>query len=552
MSTTALTVLCLSVAAFFGLILGRVKIKSVSLGIGGVLFSGLIVGHYVQTFSMRLDASALHFMREFGLILFVYMIGMQVGAGFFGALKKNGMLLNTAAFCIVAGGVLITAALFKACGLDLPVALGLFAGAVTNTPALGAAQQTLSDLNAAGASYNADLTSMAYAMAYPLGIGGILLTVVLLRFALKIDLAEEVERYESLKNSRLPEVSGIDLIVRNPDCQGVEIGGFSEIFHQGVVVSRMKRGDKFIVPHLKTKLQTGDALHLVGPSSYFPTVTKLFQAEHSDNLISDSAAEITAHKLLVTNPALFGAPLEVLAGREGRNWVVSRVTRNGRSFPAVADFKLAFGDEVTAVARPSEILPLLRLVGNDRRELEKIRLIPMFLGIALGVLLGSMSFFVAGVSVPLRLGLAGGPLVVSLLLAAKGHIGNMIFYMPPAAAAALREFGIVMFLSVVGISSGGSFFDLLMNGEGAVWIGYGFLITFLPLFFTALIVRCVFNVNFLTLSGMLAGAMTDPPALAFANEMSASDAAAVGYATVYPLTMCLRILAPQIMALLLI
>lgn len=551
MSMMALTVLCLSAAAFFGLILGQLKLKGVSLGIGGVLFSGLIVGHFSHSFGWTLNKEALDFMREFGLILFVYMIGMQVGPGFFTALKKNGMLLNGLAVFVVLTGVLMTIILFKAADLDLPAALGLFAGAVTNTPALGSAQQVLTDMNATGAHYNVDVTSMAYAMAYPLGIGGILLTIILLRFVLKIDLVGEIERYEDQKERRTPEVAGIDLIVKNQDCQGVEIGRFSEIFYQGVVVSRMKRDGKFIVPHLKTKLQIGDVLHLVGPVSYFSTLQELFQAEQTDNLIIDSSAEINAHKLLVTNSALLGAPVEVISGREGRDWVISRVTRHGRSLPATPDFKLAFGDEVTAVSRPSDILPLVRLLGNDRHELEKIRLLPMFLGIILGVLLGSLSFFISGISVPIRLGLAGGPLVVSLILAAKGYLGRMIFYMPHAASSALREFGIVMFLSVVGITSGAQFFDLLVNGNGMIWIGYGFLITFIPLFLAALIGRCVFGINYLTLSGTLAGTMTDPPALAFANEMSGSDAAAVGYATVYPLTMCLRILAPQIMALLL-
>ena len=551
MSTMALTILCLSLAAFFGLILGHIKFKGVSLGIGGVLFSGLIVGHYANSQGWALNGEALDFMREFGLILFVYMIGMQVGPGFFAALKRNGLLLNALAVFIVLGGSLIAVLLFKTADLDLPTVLGLYSGAVTNTPALGAAQQVLTDMNIAGAQYDVDWTGMAYAMAYPLGIGGILLTIVLIRFALKIDLAQEIERYEDQKEQRRPEVAGIDLIVGNQDCQGVEIGRFSEIFHQGVVVSRMKRDGKFIVPHLKTKLQVGDVLHLVGPVRYFATLQELFRAEQADNLIIDSAAEINAHKLLVTNPALLGAPLDVISGREGRDWVISRVTRNGRSFPATPDFKLAFGDEVTAVSRPSDILPLVRLLGNDRHELEKIRLIPMFLGIALGVLLGSLSFFISGVSVPIRLGLAGGPLVVSLILAAKGYLGRMIFYMPYPASTALREFGIVMFLSVVGITSGAQFFALLSQGNGLMLIGYGFLITFIPLVLAALIGRCVFGINYLTLSGMLAGTMTDPPALAFANEMSGSDAASVGYATVYPLTMCLRILAPQVMALML-
>lgn len=551
MSAIALIVLCLSVASFAGLALGHLKIRGVSLGIGGVLFAGLAVGHFLSVWNITLNSEVMHFIREFGLILFVYMIGLQVGPDFFPSLRKDGFLLNIFALAVVFSGAFIAVLLFKTTGLELPAVLGLFAGAVTNTPALGSAQQILTDLNAAGNSFDVPLTSMAYAMAYPLGIGGILFTIVFMRVVLKINISDEVEAYEARKSSRRPEVGGIDLIVCNPDCQGVEIGRFSELFHQGVVVSRMKRGDQYIVPHLRTKLQAGDIIHLVGPVTYFPTLQELFRGEKTGSLIVDSAAEINAHKLLVTNPALLGAPLKMIMGRDGRDWVISRVTRAGRSLPASPELRLAFGDEVTAVARPSDVLPLVRLVGNDAHELNKIRLVPLFIGIALGVLLGSLSFFIAGVSVPVKLGLAGGPLIVALLLSARGYIGNVVFYMPPVANSALRELGIVLFLAVVGISSGADFFKFLAHGDGLAWMGYGLLITLIPMLLAAFIARCIFNMNYLTISGMLAGTMTDPPALAFANGLSGCEAASLGYATVYPLTMCLRILAPQVMALML-
>lgn len=548
MSVVAITILSLSIASFLGLALGNFKIKGIGLGIGGVLFAGLAVGYGLSFYGIEVNHETMHFIREFGLILFVYMIGMQVGADFFSSLRQSGLLLNAFALGVVFLGAFIAYAIYRYTDFDLPVVLGLFSGAVTNTPALGAAQQVLSDMNAAGGNFDVPVTSMAYAMAYPLGIGGILFTIIILRVSLKINIAEEVEAYESRKALDKPEVGGIDLIVLNHDCQGVEIGRISTLFHQGVVVSRMKRGGVFIVPNLETRLQVGDTLHLVGPVTYFSPLQELFRAEKADDLIIDSAAEINAHKLLITNPALSDARLEIIMGREGREWVISRVTRNGRSLAATKDFKLRYGDEITAVARPSDILPLLRLVGNDVRELNKIRLIPLFIGIALGVLLGSLSFSI-GLSVPLKLGLAGGPLVVALLLAYIGHVKNIIFYLPPVANHAFRELGIVLFLAVVGITSGPYFVDYLINGEGLLWMGYGLLITLIPLLLAGYVARCVFKVNYLTISGMLAGTMTDPPALAFANGLSGSDAAAIGYATVYPLTMCLRILVPQIIAL---
>ncbi|EPN4306903.1 putative transporter [Escherichia coli] len=548
MSDIALTVSILALVAVVGLFIGNVKFRGIGLGIGGVLFGGIIVGHFVSQAGMTLSSDMLHVIQEFGLILFVYTIGIQVGPGFFASLRVSGLRLNLFAVLIVIIGGLVTAILHKLFDIPLPVVLGIFSGAVTNTPALGAGQQILRDLGTP--MEMVDQMGMSYAMAYPFGICGILFTMWMLRVIFRVNVETEAQQHESSRTNGGALIKTINIRVENPNLHDLAIKDVPILNGDKIICSRLKREETLKVPSPDTIIQLGDLLHLVGQPADLHNA-QLVIGQEVDTSLSTKGTDLRVERVVVTNENVLGKRIRDLHLKERYDVVISRLNRAGVELVASGDISLQFGDILNLVGRPSAIDAVANVLGNAQQKLQQVQMLPVFIGIGLGVLLGSIPVFVPGFPAALKLGLAGGPLIMALILGRIGSIGKLYWFMPPSANLALRELGIVLFLSVVGLKSGGDFVNTLVNGEGLSWIGYGALITAVPLITVGILARMLAKMNYLTMCGMLAGSMTDPPALAFANNLHpTSGAAALSYATVYPLVMFLRIITPQLLAVL--
>ena len=548
MSEIALTVSVLALVAVVGLWIGNVKIRGVGFGIGGVLFGGIIVGHFVDQAGVTLSSPMLHFIQEFGLILFVYTIGIQVGPGFFASLRVSGLRLNLFAILIVILGGLVTAVLHKLFNIPLPVVLGIFSGAVTNTPALGAGQQILRDL---GVPFEVvDQMGMSYAMAYPFGICGILLTMWLVRLFFRINVEKEAQRFEESSGNGHAHLHTINVRVENPNLNQMAIQDVPMLNSDNIVCSRLKRGELLMVPAPGTLIQAGDLLHLVGRPEDLHNAQLVIGQEVATSL-STRGTDLKVERVVVTNEKVLGKKIRDLHVKQRYDVVIFRLNRAGVELVASSSASLQFGDILNLVGRPEAIDAVAAELGNAQQKLQQVQMLPVFIGIGLGVLLGSIPLFIPGFPAALKLGLAGGPLIMALILGRIGSIGKLYWFMPPSANLALRELGIVLFLAVVGLKSGGDFVATLTQGEGLSWIAYGIFITAIPLLTVGILARMLAKMNYLTLCGMLAGSMTDPPALAFANNLHAtSGAAALSYATVYPLVMFLRIITPQLLAVL--
>ncbi|HAH9262998.1 TPA: putative transporter [Escherichia coli] len=548
MSDIALTVSILALVAVVGLFIGNFKFRGIGLGIGGVLFGGIIVGHFVSQAGMTLSSDMLHVIQEFGLILFVYTIGIQVGPGFFASLRVSGLRLNLFAVLIVIIGGLVTAILHKLFDIPLPVVLGIFSGAVTNTPALGAGQQILRDLGTP--MEMVDQMGMSYAMAYPFGICGILFTMWMLRVIFRVNVETEAQQHESSRTNGGALIKTINIRVENPNLHDLAIKDVPILNGDKIICSRLKREETLKVPSPDTIIQLGDLLHLVGQPADLHNA-QLVIGQEVDTSLSTKGTDLRVERVVVTNENVLGKRIRDLHFKERYDVVISRLNRAGVELVASGDISLQFGDILNLVGRPSAIDAVANVLGNAQQKLQQVQMLPVFIGIGLGVLLGSIPVFVPGFPAALKLGLAGGPLIMALILGRIGSIGKLYWFMPPSANLALRELGIVLFLSVVGLKSGGDFVNTLVNGEGLSWIGYGALITAVPLITVGILARMLAKMNYLTMCGMLAGSMTDPPALAFANNLHpTSGAAALSYATVYPLVMFLRIITPQLLAVL--
>lgn len=548
MSDIALTVSILALVAVVGLFIGNVKFRGIGLGIGGVLFGGIIVGHFVSQAGMTLSSDMLHVIQEFGLILFVYTIGIQVGPGFFASLRVSGLRLNLFAVLIVIIGGLVTAILHKLFDIPLPVVLGIFSGAVTNTPALGAGQQILRDLGTP--MEMVDQMGMSYAMAYPFGICGILFTMWMLRVIFRVNVETEAQQHESSRTNGGALIKTINIRVENPNLHDLAIKDVPILNGDKIICSRLKREETLKVPSPDTIIQLGDLLHLVGQPADLHNA-QLVIGQEVDTSLSTKGTDLRVERVVVTNENVLGKRIRDLHFKERYDVVISRLNRAGVELVASGDISLQFGDILNLVGRPSAIDAVANVLGNAQQKLQQVQMLPVFIGIGLGVLLGSIPVFEPGFPAALKLGLAGGPLIMALILGRIGSIGKLYWFMPPSANLALRELGIVLFLSVVGLKSGGDFVNTLVNGEGLSWIGYGALITAVPLITVGILARMLAKMNYLTMCGMLAGSMTDPPALAFANNLHpTSGAAALSYATVYPLVMFLRIITPQLLAVL--
>lgn len=538
----AQALLLLSVAAAGGLALGQIKLGGVKLGVGGVLFAGLALGH----FGFAVDATMLAFAREFGLVLFVYAIGVTVGPGFFQAFKKDGMALNLMAAAVVVLGSLVAVAVHLLGGVPLPAALGLLSGAVTNTPSLAAGQEVLAQLGFTGTTQG-----QAYAVAYPFGILGILLSMLVLRLVFKQDAAKAAAAFDADRAAKFDALQTVNVEIRNPAVFGTRLRDLEELKEMGVVLSRVLHDGSQHVVNAEDTLAEGDVVLAVGPANKLPRLNRLLGPLASIDLKAMDSRDVIWERQVVTRSEVLGKSLGELNLRGNHGVVVSRVNRAGHELVPDASLKLQFGDMLTVVGSPESMPLVAGIIGNRSKALQETQMPPIFIGIALGMLLGSLPIMLPGLPSAVKLGLAGGPLVVAILLSRLGHVGKVVWFMPPAANHVMRDLGIALFLAAVGIKSGHGFVDTLVHGPGLSWMAWGMLITLLPLVLVALVGTWVTRVNYLTMCGLLSGSMTDPPALAFAQGLAPSEAPILSYAAVYPLVMVLRVIAPQIIALVL-
>ncbi|HEX2101535.1 MAG TPA: putative transporter [Candidatus Synoicihabitans sp.] len=541
--SVARTVILLGVAGAGGLALGKIRVAGVSLGVGGVLFAALALGHLKLTF----DHHVLEFVREFGLILFVYTLGLQIGPGFFGSLRSRGLVLNSFAVGIVGLGATIAAGWIHFGFLSAPAGVGLLSGATTNTPSLAAAQQALQQVGAGEATA---VQGMAYAVAYPFGILGTILAMLLIRAAFRIDVRAEVAAAEAARSAAVPKPSTRNFEVRNPNLEGRPLHRIPGLARSGVVVSRFSRDGRVEVARPETLLRAGDILHAVGPEEGLEELRVVVGAETGVDLKS-IPGPVTNRRLIVTKSDVLGQSLAELAVLRECAVVVTRVTRNGIEFTPAPNFRLQFGDILMVVGESHRVDAVAAAVGNSPKALESPQPIPFFIGIALGVLVGSIPLALPGLPAAVKLGLAGGPLVVAILLSRLANTGPLVWYMPPTANHMLREVGITLFLAAVGLKSGERFVEVLLGGDGWRWLAFGAVVTAVPLVVIGFIARGWRRLNYPEICGLLAGSMTDPPALAFSQQATGSDAPAVAYATVYPLVMLLRVFSAQLVVFLL-
>ena len=544
--SVAHSVLVLGLTIAIGLVLGRIKIGSISLGITWVLFVGIVLSH----FGMVIDPKTCTFVKEFGLILFVYSIGLQVGPAFFSSLKEGGVHLNLLATAIVILGCITCYIIHIATGEELTTMVGVMSGAVTNTPGLGAAQQTISDIvtDATAAAEANNLSASAYAIAYPLGVIGIIVSMVVIRYIFRIRIDKEKL---ALQQDNAPRTITLDLKVANQGVVGKSIEDIVNITQREFVVSRMIRNGEQEIVSGSTTLQLGDILRVVIGS---PDVV-LVQSLIGEQITMDEKvwkqggeAHLEKRRIVVTKSSLNGKHIGELHLRTTYNVTITRVVRAGVELVATYGLRLQMGDVVVTVGRKEDLDQVAAILGNSVRRLDHPNLLPIFIGIFLGVLLGSIPILIPGSPQPVKLGLAGGPLIVAILVARYGPKFKLVTFTTNSANMMLREIGISLFLASVGLGAGKGFIEAL-SGGGYWWILYGLIITVVPLLIVGIVARRIMRLDYFSIMGVLSGGMTDPPALAYANSLSSIDRAAVAYATVYPLTMFLRIFAAQILVL---
>jgi putative transport protein len=588
-------VLCLVAAT--GIALGSIRIKGVSLGIAGVLFTGILYAHvcWNDAFTERMVApvtaaapaatapanatqpaatntaaqadvshptvtapnpkleeakrtrrALVEFLRDFGLILFVYSVGIQVGPGFFSSLRAAGLTWNMLAVGVVAMGWFCAWAVYAFGHVSAPAAVGILSGAVTNVPGLAAAQQALHDIPGLGAA-DYILPDIGCATAYPMGVLGNILVMVLLRGLFRADPLIEAQRLVEDSSNRKPGPGNVNLTVTNPGVLGKTIASVLESVHLtgDVVISRLAHEGEVRIATPDMMLQAGDIIHAVG----VPTALERLQmivGERCPNDLRNMAKKLNTRRLLVTNHDVVGKAPDELGFSQDYGVAITRVTRAGVEFVAGPNVDLHYGDTLVAVGATDGLNAVEKKVGNSVKQLEHPHLIPVFVGIVVGVVLGLIPISVPGLPAPVKLGLAGGPMIAALVFSRLGHVGRISFFLPHSANMMIRELGIVMFLSCVGLISGEHYVDTILHGDGLTWMLYGALITMIPLLIMGLYARYALKINFLHICGIMAGSQTNPPALSFANTVAGNDAPAVAMATVYPLTMTLRILTAQL------
>ncbi|MBQ4279957.1 MAG: putative transporter [Rikenellaceae bacterium] len=538
------SVLILALVIAVGIILGKIKVAGISLGVTWILFVGIVVSH----FGMRLNEHLLHFVKEFGLILFVYSIGLQVGPGFFASFKKGGLTLNLLATAIVFLGVLTACVLHWVTGIPITTMVGILSGAVTNTPGLGAAQQAYSDMT----GLDDPNISLGYAVAYPLGVIGIIVTIIAIRYIFRIRLDRESQS-GATPEDRGQMVEWASAVVKNPALAGKSIDTVIKLLGKTFVISRVSHADGSIdIASLETELNVGDKVLVVATAETMESVVTFLgeRIDMSHEQWDKLDSQLVSRRIMITKSRLNGKPIGELKLRTNFGVNVTRVNRAGVDLVAHAGLELQMGDRLTVVGSESSIADVAKMLGNSMRRLREPNLIPIFIGIFLGVFLGSVPFAFPGIPQPVKLGLAGGPLIVSILISKFGPHFRLVTYTTMSANLMLREVGIALFLAGVGLGAGEGFVETIVHGGGYQWIGYGVIITVIPILLVGLFARKFCKLNYFTIMGLIAGSTTDPPALAYSNGVAGNDMPSVSYATVYPLTMFLRVLTAQMLVLL--
>ena len=537
------TVLVLSLVIAVGVMLSKIKIAGISIGVTWILFVGILAGHL----GMSVDHNTLHFIKEFGLILFVFSIGLQVGPGFFSSFKEGGLKLVGCAAAVVALGAIATYIIHIVTGTPMTTMVGVMSGAVTNTPGLGAAQQAYADAT----GINDETIALGYAVAYPLGVVGVILSLIAIRFITRVDFAEENKALEAMRAEHT-NVERISVEFTNGALEGHNIAHLRELINRSFVISRIMHMDGTITIADGTSiLKIGEKLRVIcSPDDSEAVVAFLGQqiemTKEEWGATPESQTQLVSRRIIITKPEINGKKFSDLRLRTKYGINITRVNRAGIDLIPYQGMELQMGDRVMVVGNEDAIEQVADVLGNSVKKLREPQLLTIFLGIALGVLFGSIPLM--NIPQPVKLGLAGGPLIVALLIGRFGPHFHLVTYTTMSANLMLREVGLAMFLAGVGIGAGDGFVEAIVGG-GYRWIGYGFIITVLPLMIVGLFARLKLKLNYYTLMGLLSGSMTNPPALGYSNATSGNDMPALGYATVYPVVMFLRVLTAQMLIL---
>lgn len=526
-----------------GVLLGKIKFFGISLGVTFVLFVGILAGH----FGFTGNPAILSFVQDFGLILFVFCIGLQVGPSFFSSFKRGGITLNLLAVGIVFLNIAVALILYFALQ-GRAMMVGILCGAVTNTPGLGAANEALQQLH-----YQGPEIAMGYACAYPLGVMGIILSMIIIRYICRVDVkqdSDEIQKEEEANPHMKPYT--ISLKVQNEALSGKTLSQVQNFLARDFVCTRIIQDGHMITPNANTVLRLGDRMFLVCAEDDSEAIMAFIgpKIEQDWDATNQQDKPMVSRRILVTQPNINGKTLGELHFSSMYGVNVTRVNRSGMDLFAARQLRLQVGDRVMVVGPQDAIERVANLLGNQLRRLDHPNIVTIFVGILCGILFGSLPIAIPGMPTPVKLGLAGGPLIISILIGRFGHKVKLVTYTTMSANLMLREVGLVLFLASVGIKAGENFVQMVVEGDGVLYVGLGFLITFIPLLITGIIARWHHRVNYFTLMGLIAGSNTDPPALAYANQIAGNDAPAVGYSTVYPLTMFLRILTAQLLILL--
>lgn len=529
-----------------GVLLGKIKFFGISLGVTFVLFVGILAGH----FGFTGNPAILSFVQDFGLILFVFCIGLQVGPSFFSSFKRGGITLNLLAVGIVFLNIAVALILYFALQgrVDIPMMVGILCGAVTNTPGLGAANEALQQLH-----YQGPEIAMGYACAYPLGVMGIILSMIIIRYICRVDVkqdSDEIQKEEEANPHMKPYT--ISLKVQNEALSGKTLSQVQNFLARDFVCTRIIQDGHMVTPNANTVLRLGDRMFLVCAEDDSEAIMAFIgpKVEQDWDATNQQDKPMVSRRILVTQPNINGKTLGELHFSSMYGVNVTRVNRSGMDLFAARQLRLQVGDRVMVVGPQDAIERVANLLGNQLRRLDHPNIVTIFIGILCGILFGSLPIAIPGMPTPVKLGLAGGPLIISILIGRFGHKVKLVTYTTMSANLMLREVGLVLFLASVGIKAGENFVQMVVEGDGVLYVGLGFLITFIPLVITGIVARWHHRVNYFTLMGLIAGSNTDPPALAYANQIAGNDAPAVGYSTVYPLTMFLRILTAQLLVLL--
>lgn len=537
------TMLVLSLVITVGIMLSKVKICGISLGVTWILFVGITAGH----FGMTVDHNTLHFIKEFGLILFVFSIGLQVGPGFFSSFKEGGVKMVSCAAAVVVLGAITTYIIHLVTGTPMPTMVGIMSGAVTNTPGLGAAQQAYAD----STGINDPTIALGYAVAYPLGVVGIILSIIAVRFITRVNFSEENKAMEAMSNDH-SNVERHSVEFTNGALEGHSIAHLRELVNRSFVISRIMHHDGTItIADGTSTLRLGEKLRVIcSPEDREAVIAFLGQpiemSKEEWGTNADSPTQLVSRRIVITKPAINGKKLSDLRLRTKYNINITRINRAGIDLIPYQGIELQMGDKVMVVGQEKAIEQVANVLGNSMKKLNEPQLLTIFFGIALGVLFGSIPLM--NIPQPVKLGLAGGPLIIAILIGRFGPHFHLVTYTTMSANLMLREVGLALFLAGVGIGAGDGFVDAIVDG-GYRWIGYGFIITVLPLLIVGLFARLKLKMNYYTLMGLMAGSVTDPPALGYANATAGNDMPAVGYATVYPVVMFLRVLTAQLLIL---